>query len=39
MLTNLLNDLRLEPAAKADEKTHQSGLMFFREDITMYGIK
>jgi 3-methyladenine DNA glycosylase AlkD len=38
-VNNLLNELRNRLRAVSDEKVRESGLRFFREPVTMYGIK
>ena len=38
-MSNILNKLRQELQANADEKIQQSSLRFFKEEIKCYGLK
>ncbi len=38
-MSDILEEIRKELREASDEKTRQSGLRFFREEVTLYGIK
>lgn len=38
-MNNIIEKIREELRATADEKTLESGLRFFREEVKLYGVK